>query len=62
MEDPNLADQYVQEFVLEYLEDGSSAVGVKREDHSPIQAPKKPGQVNLLLCHESFSSQLVTYG
>ncbi|KNC30775.1 hypothetical protein FF38_04942 [Lucilia cuprina] len=36
MEDPNLADQYVQEFVLEHLEDGTSAVGVKREDHSPV--------------------------
>lgn len=36
MEDPNLADQYVQEFVLEHLEDGSGAtVGVKREEHSP---------------------------
>ncbi|KAM7351621.1 maf family bZIP transcription factor traffic jam [Cochliomyia hominivorax] len=40
MEDPNLADQYVQEFVLEHLEDGTSAVGVKREDHSPIAAAK----------------------
>ncbi|XP_058981179.1 transcription factor MafB [Musca domestica] len=39
MEDPNLADQYVQEFVLEHLEDGTSApVGVKREDHSPTSA------------------------
>uniref|UniRef100_A0A1A9WUB2 BZIP domain-containing protein n=1 Tax=Glossina brevipalpis TaxID=37001 RepID=A0A1A9WUB2_9MUSC len=39
MEDPNLADQYVQEFVLEHLEDGSSAtIGVKREDHSPPSA------------------------
>ncbi|XP_046812228.1 transcription factor MafB [Lucilia cuprina] len=38
MEDPNLADQYVQEFVLEHLEDGTSAVGVKREDHSPVAA------------------------
>lgn len=41
MEDPNLADQYVQEFVLEHLEDGTSAVGVKREDHSPIAAAAK---------------------
>lgn len=40
MEDPNLADQYVQEFVLEHLEDGTSAVGVKREDHSPTAAAK----------------------
>ncbi|KAI9576510.1 transcription factor MafB [Glossina fuscipes] len=39
MEDPNLADQYVQEFVLDHLEDGSSTtVGVKREDHSPPSA------------------------
>ncbi|XP_013108540.1 transcription factor MafB [Stomoxys calcitrans] len=42
MEDPNLADQYVQEFVLEHLEDGTSAtVGVKREDHSPTTAVAK---------------------
>lgn len=40
MEDPNLADQYVQEFVLEHLEDGTATVGVKREDHSPIAAAK----------------------
>lgn len=41
MEDPNLAEQYVQEFVLEHLEDGTSAVGVKREDHSPTTAVAK---------------------
>ncbi|XP_037927848.1 transcription factor MafB [Teleopsis dalmanni] len=38
MEDTNLAEQYVQEFVLDHLEDGTSTVtpiGVKREDHSP---------------------------
>ncbi|XP_011205726.1 transcription factor MafB [Bactrocera dorsalis] len=43
MEDPNLAEQYVQEFVLDHLEDGSAtvtAIGVKREDHSPVAAPK----------------------
>lgn len=43
MEDPNLAEQYVQEFVLDHLEDGSAtltAIGVKREDQSPPSATK----------------------
>ncbi|XP_036327200.1 transcription factor MafB [Rhagoletis pomonella] len=43
MEDPNLAEQYVQEFVLDHLEDGSatvSTIGVKREDHSPAAGAK----------------------
>ncbi|XP_067625722.1 transcription factor MafB [Eurosta solidaginis] len=43
MEDPNLAEQYVQEFVLDHLEDDSAtvtAVGVKREDHSPNAGSK----------------------
>ncbi|CAD6997571.1 unnamed protein product [Ceratitis capitata] len=43
MEDPNLAEQYVQEFVLDHLEDGSAtvtAIGVKREDHSPTAGTK----------------------
>lgn len=34
MEDPQLADEYVQEFVLDHLEDTTS-VGVKREEQSP---------------------------
>lgn len=44
MEDPNLAEQYVQEFVLDHLEDGSAtvtAIGVKREDQSPPTAVTK---------------------
>lgn len=41
MEDPNLAEQYVQEFVLDHLEDSTSvAIGVKREDLSPPTAAK----------------------
>lgn len=38
MEDPQLADTYVQEFVLDHLEDSSTAApapGVKREEQSP---------------------------
>lgn len=38
MEDPQLAETYVQEFVLDHLEDTSTAVpapGVKREEQSP---------------------------
>ncbi|XP_055920900.1 transcription factor MafB [Eupeodes corollae] len=41
MEDPNLAEQYVQEFVLDHLEDTTTgAIGVKREDQSPPTAAK----------------------
>lgn len=35
IEDTSLADEYVQEFVLEHLEDGCDGGGVKREDPSP---------------------------
>ncbi|XP_030376761.1 transcription factor MafB [Scaptodrosophila lebanonensis] len=47
MEDPNLADTYVQEFVLEHLEDGvtpAGTIGVKREDHSPPQPASTSGK------------------
>lgn len=41
MEDPNLAEQYVQEFVLDHLEDTTSGpIGVKREDQSPPNSTK----------------------
>lgn len=37
MEDSHIADEYVQEFVLDHLDD-TSAVGVKREEQSPPTA------------------------